>query len=364
MKNNKRNAGFTLIEWVVTLAVTGIFLGAVFQIFIAQQQIAQDQGRIQEAQQGIRITMDLLNSEFRSGQIDQMDLHVDGVTTERIKGVLVHPSTQTGHTDTLFVFKVVHDDDYEAISRRSLLQSPGDTIVIVHAFGDTMETAEDVIRVADAQPLLDYAMTQGLTISAGTPLMASVLGPDLERYEWVNPWVYGGPNVRDVGGFVTTIPEIVFITGINEDVSDGQSGSYDELEVNTVGQRRWNRTEEGLVRRYGYFGYPPTTTAPREPGVVPLPGTSDITIRPIQWFAIFAVYDEAVQRYRLVRLLPNGTQEIIADDVDNFDIFPDESGEDFYRITLSAKVLRYGRSHTSTNPADFIRKTDSLFVYP
>ena len=47
---NKKQSGFSLIELMVALVVTGIFLTGVFQIFIAQQDVADNQNRIQEAQ--------------------------------------------------------------------------------------------------------------------------------------------------------------------------------------------------------------------------------------------------------------------------------------------------------------------------
>lgn len=341
---SQSDSGFSLIELVVGLVVTAIFLLGVYQVFIAQQDLSMEQSRIQEAQQGIRVALDLINNDFRSGSLETVDMHLDG-EVERIKGLLVWDGTGS-ESDTLYLLKIVRDPDYTAISRRATL-APGDTLITLNAFGDTMQTTTSDILVADAQPLIDYMDDNGLDFSDG-PLIAQLTGPDLERYPFFN---HAGTSVRDVGNYVTTIPEIFFINSI----TNSSAPAADRLDQTTVSQ--WNGTD-GLARRYGYFGYPPTNVSPREPGLVPTPGSSDIIITPVNLIGWYVRYDANIERYRLIRV-ENGRAEVVADDIRDFQVIPAVHTAESYKIKIEAWIPRYGADRAG----EFIVRTDSLVVY-
>ncbi len=346
--------GFSLLELMVTLVITGIFMTAVFQIFMMQQKVTQDQSRVQEAQQGLRIAMDLINNDFRSGTLESMDIHINDNVSRTI-GLFLR-NAPNGEPDSLFIFRLVRDVEYEATSRRSLLVSPGDTLIATggDAFADTMTSTEGPIRLADVAPLRLYISDNGMDSSfTDYPMPIGILGPDLIRYsDWVTvdgvPW-------RDLANFQTTVPELAYVTGIT------YSANYDELEISTVHTLlNPSPSDPGLIRRYGYFGYPPSTVAPRIFGVVPTPGTSDIVVRPVKVVGWYVQFDDIVDRFRLFRF-EDGRSEIVADDITDFQVTTDNEK---YVITLQSKIARFGRSQLSVNPDDFITKSDSLIVYP
>jgi len=63
MKDN--NHGFSLIELVVAMAVTGVVVGAVYSVYHAQQRSYNTQQEIVEMQQNIRAAMQLMEREIR-----------------------------------------------------------------------------------------------------------------------------------------------------------------------------------------------------------------------------------------------------------------------------------------------------------
>ena len=61
----KNSLGFTLIEMMVTVAILGIAMFAIFELVVQQQRGYVMQGEITEIQQDIRIALDFMVSEIR-----------------------------------------------------------------------------------------------------------------------------------------------------------------------------------------------------------------------------------------------------------------------------------------------------------
>ncbi|MCP4710888.1 MAG: hypothetical protein GY869_19880 [Planctomycetes bacterium] len=300
----------------------------------------------------MRTALDLINNDFRSGSLETVDMHLNGAS-ERINGLLIWDGVQD-ESDTLYLLKIVRDSRYLTRSRRSTFFE-GDTIVNLDAFGDTMRTLTDFIRLDDATPLLNYAGANGIVTTnlSNVPMVAYILGPDLVQYPVVN--IVGSYYVRDIDNHMTTVPEIFFIT----DIDSGSGTNPDVLTQTTVS--RWNSTD-GLIRRYGYFGYAPSLDSPIEPGRVPTSGTSDIIVGPVELIGWFVRFDETVQRYRLMRV-EDGREDVVADDVRDFQITPPDNTSDVFKIKFEVWVPRFGSDPLSENPVDFIVKADSLKVY-
>jgi prepilin-type N-terminal cleavage/methylation domain-containing protein len=62
-----KNAGFSLIELLIALVLSGIVVAAVYGIFISQNRSYVNQNRTAEMQQNARIAMTILLGEFRMG---------------------------------------------------------------------------------------------------------------------------------------------------------------------------------------------------------------------------------------------------------------------------------------------------------
>jgi type IV pilus assembly protein PilW len=70
IRHKAYQAGFTLVELMIVVALSGIVMAAVYSIYIAQQKsyIAQDQ--VVEMQQNIRAALDLMEREIRMAGYD------------------------------------------------------------------------------------------------------------------------------------------------------------------------------------------------------------------------------------------------------------------------------------------------------
>lgn len=60
-----RNSGFTLVELLATLLISGIVLGGIYSVFVSQQRAFAAQEQISEMSQNIRTAMDLMTREIR-----------------------------------------------------------------------------------------------------------------------------------------------------------------------------------------------------------------------------------------------------------------------------------------------------------
>ncbi len=64
--NRSRRAGFTLVELMVALLITGFITAALFQLLSGQSRMVAVQGAKQEAQQNVRGALEIVSSELRS----------------------------------------------------------------------------------------------------------------------------------------------------------------------------------------------------------------------------------------------------------------------------------------------------------
>jgi prepilin-type N-terminal cleavage/methylation domain-containing protein len=65
MKRENNSRGFTLTEVLVTITLLGLVLGTFCQTFLSQGEAAKAQSRILQAQQGLRIALEIIARDFR-----------------------------------------------------------------------------------------------------------------------------------------------------------------------------------------------------------------------------------------------------------------------------------------------------------
>lgn len=66
----KNAQGFTLVELMITLAISGIIVAAIYAAYISQQRTYLAQEQVAEMQQNIRAAVDLMAREIRSAGYD------------------------------------------------------------------------------------------------------------------------------------------------------------------------------------------------------------------------------------------------------------------------------------------------------
>ena len=62
----RRRGGFTLVELLVALVISGFIIATVFQILTSQSRVVAVQGAREEAQQNVRGALEIVSSELRS----------------------------------------------------------------------------------------------------------------------------------------------------------------------------------------------------------------------------------------------------------------------------------------------------------
>jgi len=69
-KLSKNSCGFTLVELMLTMAISGIIVAAIYSVYISQQRTYLAQEQVAEMQQNIRAAMDIMTREVRMAGYD------------------------------------------------------------------------------------------------------------------------------------------------------------------------------------------------------------------------------------------------------------------------------------------------------
>ena len=73
-KSSHNSYGFTLVEIMIALAISGIITGAVYSAYIVQQRTYLAQEQVAEMQQNIRAGLDMMARDIRSAGFDPNNL--------------------------------------------------------------------------------------------------------------------------------------------------------------------------------------------------------------------------------------------------------------------------------------------------
>lgn len=87
MSERRRTAGFTLIELMIALVLTGIVLGSVYQTLGNNQRFYRSTSQILDVQQGIRAVAQLLPSELREVDAVAGDIQAMGPDSITVKAL-------------------------------------------------------------------------------------------------------------------------------------------------------------------------------------------------------------------------------------------------------------------------------------
>ena len=101
-KDNKRQAGFTLIELMVAVFVGAIVIYGVYSIFASSQRIFHEEQRISQAQLAVRLGMEVVKNDIkRMGYMMSPNINRDPMVCANVGGpalVSVHPVVHVNGT--------------------------------------------------------------------------------------------------------------------------------------------------------------------------------------------------------------------------------------------------------------------------
>ena len=127
----KNQSGFTLIEVMITMAISGIVLGSVFLVYSNQQKAYLSSDRISEIQQNLRAAILIISSETREAGCDPTEKANAGIVsatstqirfTRDIAGHALKPDTQAdgdlddANEDVTFGFSAANDTNSDGIA--------------------------------------------------------------------------------------------------------------------------------------------------------------------------------------------------------------------------------------------------------
>ncbi len=94
MDSDVKEAGFTIIEITIALAIGTLLIAAVFSVFISQNKAYVNQDKILEMQQNARVGLDYIMKNLQTAGYDPMDTDKFGITAYQV-GTPYFPDSNT-----------------------------------------------------------------------------------------------------------------------------------------------------------------------------------------------------------------------------------------------------------------------------
>ncbi|KAF0188873.1 MAG: type IV pilus assembly protein [Desulfobulbaceae bacterium] len=94
------NRGFTLVEIMIALAISGIVMAAIYSVYISQQRTSIVQEQVVEMQQNVRASLDIMEREIRMA----------GYSRSRTGATIPNVTITTANANQL-IFRMVADTD-------------------------------------------------------------------------------------------------------------------------------------------------------------------------------------------------------------------------------------------------------------
>jgi len=88
-----KNKGVTLIELLIALVVSGIFIASLYRVFISQQKIYTVQDQVADMQQNIRGAIDRMTKEIRMAGYDPQGTGIFGFQMAASNGRITGPNS-------------------------------------------------------------------------------------------------------------------------------------------------------------------------------------------------------------------------------------------------------------------------------
>ena len=92
LRNQGSQAGVTLPELMVALAISMVTLAAIYTIHVMEVKNQLVQEDVVAMQQNVRAAMDLISRELRMGGYDPRGVNRDAISSNDFVGVAYHPT--------------------------------------------------------------------------------------------------------------------------------------------------------------------------------------------------------------------------------------------------------------------------------
>lgn len=137
--HHRDRAGFTFMELLVALVISGILVTVIFQTLLGFARVAEQQSAREEVQQNARAAIELISSELRATTVHGLTVESNRIIFRlpsargllcRVDGDVVHvlfpPGSETLAADTLASLGFGGSEDAFPVRREAAANQPGD----------------------------------------------------------------------------------------------------------------------------------------------------------------------------------------------------------------------------------------------
>ena len=209
----KKSSGFTLVELMIVLAISGIIIGAIFSVYRTQQRTYLAQDQVAEMQQNLRAALSIMARDFRSAGYDPAFSDNFGIldaTATRFQ--FTTDSNRNGSVDAgetlTYELYTPNGANITSLQRTAAGPSIADNIQAIEFCYDTVTTlSNNTIPCATDPPATQWDEIRSVTVS----ILARASKPDPN---FTNTKTYTTVSGADWGPFNDTFRRRFVITTI------------------------------------------------------------------------------------------------------------------------------------------------------
>lgn len=98
-QQHKHNAGFTLMEILIAMAISSIVMTGIYQAYMRQMRVSNTQNQVVDMQQNVRVAMLFMEREIRFAGFDPMTLADSGIDAATPNTITVSVDITGGEND-------------------------------------------------------------------------------------------------------------------------------------------------------------------------------------------------------------------------------------------------------------------------
>ena len=95
----KNSAGFTLIEILIAMAISGMVMTGIYQAYVQQMRVNNTQNQVVDMQQSVRVAMYFMEREIRLAGLDPSGLADSGVDVASADAITISMDITGGEAD-------------------------------------------------------------------------------------------------------------------------------------------------------------------------------------------------------------------------------------------------------------------------